>query len=377
MLAAGPDTGTFAHSLTSASCWKLEHDPARFAVGAEVPTFERTTGLANWNRFAAVNDEFIPVHMDDEAARATGQRAAFGMGNLRISYLHNALEAWLGGAGTVVDFSCRFRGLDNKGDTLLAGGTVDAVDNSGGAKLVHLELHVTNQDGIDTTPGTATVQLWDDDGPQVLPAPIPDEPSGLALPGVHLSADEIDRIGEESEPVTSWPVDANDIRRWAIATHWPEPAPAELLDDATASDSPWGGLVAPRDLDPFAWQRQRPWAGPWLRGMSTEPGTRVLNGGQRNRYFRSDPPGRPDHRCVPARRRRREGHEARTDDGLHHRAALDEPGRRSRASRHDDQPLLLITTERGTGDFGCESVSSVSATSAATSPRTWSRTDTR
>ena len=61
-------------------------------VGAELPVFVRTTGFHNWNRYAAVNDEFVPIHMDDEAGRASGQAGAFGMGNLRWSYLLNALR---------------------------------------------------------------------------------------------------------------------------------------------------------------------------------------------------------------------------------------------------------------------------------------------
>ena len=31
--------------------------------GDELPAFERTTDFAHWNRYAAVNDEFIDVHM--------------------------------------------------------------------------------------------------------------------------------------------------------------------------------------------------------------------------------------------------------------------------------------------------------------------------
>jgi hypothetical protein len=39
-------------------------------VGDELPPFVRTTGFDNWNRYAAVNDEFVPIHMDDDAGRA-------------------------------------------------------------------------------------------------------------------------------------------------------------------------------------------------------------------------------------------------------------------------------------------------------------------
>ena len=39
-------------------------------VGEEIPAFVRQTGFDNWNRYAAVNDEFVPIHMDDEAGQA-------------------------------------------------------------------------------------------------------------------------------------------------------------------------------------------------------------------------------------------------------------------------------------------------------------------
>lgn len=262
----------------------------RISAGDEIPSFSRTTNLAHWNRYAAVNDEFIPIHMDDEDARAVGQKAAFGMGNLRIAYLHNALEAWLGDAGGIVEFTCQFRGLNFKGDTLTASATVTGKEERDGARLVHLALSVRNQDGVDTTPGTASVQLWDG-APTVRSEPPAAEPTAGTAPGAYLTQAEIDMIGATSDPVTSWPVGANDVRRWAIATYWPEPPPPRFVDEAAATAGPWGGLVAPRDLDPFAWNPVRPWGGPWLRGMGTEPGTRVLNGGQRSLYFAPIRPG--------------------------------------------------------------------------------------
>ena len=49
-------------------------DNARTAqVGDTLPTLQRTTAFHNWNRYAAVNDEFVPIHMDDEAGKAAGK----------------------------------------------------------------------------------------------------------------------------------------------------------------------------------------------------------------------------------------------------------------------------------------------------------------
>ncbi|MDT5044464.1 MAG: hypothetical protein QOG75_317, partial [Mycobacterium sp.] len=58
--------------------------------GVSLPGFSRITDLPHWNRYAAVNDEFIDVHMSVEAARAAGQPDIFGMGNLRVGYQHAA-----------------------------------------------------------------------------------------------------------------------------------------------------------------------------------------------------------------------------------------------------------------------------------------------
>jgi acyl dehydratase len=245
--------------------------------------FVRTTGLANWNRYAAVNDEFIDIHMDDDAAKAVGMPGVFGMGNLRIAYLHNLLADWLGDDGDIVDFRCEFRGLNLKGDTLncTASPSGEGVDD--GVRTTTLDLSVRNQDDVETCPGSATVVHFDD-GKAVMPAePAPAQPSGNATPGMFLTQETIDKIGRTLPPVAAPAVGANDIARWAIATYWPERAPARYTDAAVAAAGPWGGIVAPRDLDPFAWMPNRPWAGDWLWGMGTEPGT--------NRYGEPIRPG--------------------------------------------------------------------------------------
>lgn len=45
----------------------------------------------------------------------------------------------------------------------------------------------------------------------------------------------------------------SDIRRWAIAVYWPEPPPRRYLDAGAAAASRAGRLVAPQELNPFAW----------------------------------------------------------------------------------------------------------------------------
>ena len=253
--------------------------------------FVRMTGLGSWNRYAAVNDEFIDIHMDDESAKAVGMPGVFGMGNLRIAYLHNLLGDWLGDDGDIVEFACEFRGLNLKGDVLTCTAVATGHVEVDGTRCTTLALSVKNQDDVETCPGSATVVHFAGGSAAMPGEPSAAEPSGEAKPGTILDQATIDKIGRTLPPVAAPPVGANDIARWAIATYWPEPPPARYLDAEVAANGPWGGIVATRDFDPFAWMLNRPWAGDWLWGMGTEPGQRLLNGGQHNRYAEPIRPG--------------------------------------------------------------------------------------
>jgi acyl dehydratase len=128
-------------------------------VGQAIPEVVRETGLDNWNRFAAVNDEFVPIHMDDAAGQAAGYPSAFGMGNLQWSYLHNVVRQWAGENATIVKVTCTFRGANTKGQTVTAGGVVRAVTRQGDHAEVELDIWTKNQDGVALAPGTATVRF--------------------------------------------------------------------------------------------------------------------------------------------------------------------------------------------------------------------------
>jgi len=128
-------------------------------VGTEIPPFVRQPGFHHWNRYAAVNDEFVPIHMDDEAGRAAGYPSAFGQGNLQWSYLHNVLRQWLGDDGTIERLSCTFRGANVKDQTVTARGRITAVSEGDGRRIVELDVWTENEAGAPLAPGTARVSI--------------------------------------------------------------------------------------------------------------------------------------------------------------------------------------------------------------------------
>src|SRR5262245_43972556 len=169
-------------SLSATTCCRSESAMAvesNIGVMSSLRPYVRTTGFANWNRYAAVNDEFIDIHMDPDAARAVGMPDAFGMGNLRIAYLHNLLYDWLDGQGDIVEVRCELRGLNFKGDVLTCHGTAAGERSVDGHDLVDLDLGVRNQDDVETTPGSATVVRFRG-GAAMPPLPAPTRASGAA-----------------------------------------------------------------------------------------------------------------------------------------------------------------------------------------------------
>ena len=129
-------------------------------VGDEMPTWSRKTDFMSWNRYAAVNDEFVYIHMDDEAGRAAlNEQGAFGMGNLRWAYIINALRDWIGDEAEIREVGCQFRAINQKNDVLTVVGTIKEKKVEDGENRVYLDVNVRNQDGQDTCPGHAVVVL--------------------------------------------------------------------------------------------------------------------------------------------------------------------------------------------------------------------------
>jgi acyl dehydratase len=128
-------------------------------VGDELPAFVRMSGFHAWNRFAAVNDEFVPIHMDDEAGRNAGNPGAFGMGNLQLAYLHALLRQWIGEEGRILRVQCQFRAPNLRGLDTIAGGRVTAVREENGERIVDLDVWTKTEEGTTLAPGTATVAL--------------------------------------------------------------------------------------------------------------------------------------------------------------------------------------------------------------------------
>ena len=65
-------------------------------------------------------------------------------------------------------------------------------------------------------------------------------------------------VGGEIGRRVSYPVSASDIRRWAMATYYPEEPPRIYWDEEYAKKTAHQGIVAPPEMNAFAWMAADP-----------------------------------------------------------------------------------------------------------------------
>lgn len=129
-------------------------------IGDSIPKWSRKTSFAEWNRYAAVNEEFVPFHMDDEAGRRAGnEQGAFGMGNLRYAYIVNALRDWIGDEGIIREVGCQYRAINQKDEVLTVVGEITNKQIDNGHRIVHLKVNVLNDSEQATCPGHAVIEV--------------------------------------------------------------------------------------------------------------------------------------------------------------------------------------------------------------------------
>jgi|TARA_Y100000310_G_scaffold333644_1_gene411605 hypothetical protein len=102
-----------------------------------------------------------------------------------------------------------------------------------------------------------------------------------------VSQDMIDRKGVWGGEQTSPPISTSDIRKWALATYWPEKPPPIYWDEEYAATTAHKGIIAPADFNPFAWPVERPRVQRPAAGGAGKGGRRAtqgMNGGQTDTY---------------------------------------------------------------------------------------------
>jgi acyl dehydratase len=96
--------------------------------GEELPAAERVVTREDVQAYAVASGDQNPLHLDDEAARAAGFPGIIAHGMLTLGHLTSCIVAWAGDASALARVRVQFRAPVFVGETIVAGGTVKALD---------------------------------------------------------------------------------------------------------------------------------------------------------------------------------------------------------------------------------------------------------
>jgi acyl dehydratase len=134
-------------------------DARTVQVGHELPQLDKgaiTRDLLK--EYGPAAGDPNPMHVDDEFAKNAGYPGVFAHGMLSMGYLGEFLVN-AAGVGHVRKFRARFAKLTWPGDVITCKGTVTAVHDEAGARVVDCDIWTETQTGERKVVGSATLAL--------------------------------------------------------------------------------------------------------------------------------------------------------------------------------------------------------------------------
>ena len=130
---------------------------SEISVGDEIPPLTLPPlEVAQLARYAEAGGDDNPIHVDEEAAKATGLPGIIAHGMLTMALLARMLTDWVP-QSRLSEFSTRFTAMAFPGDVLTCRGTVTGVESA--ENMVTLEISTVNQAGEKILAGQARVAL--------------------------------------------------------------------------------------------------------------------------------------------------------------------------------------------------------------------------
>ncbi len=149
------------------------------AIGQDVPTVVKgPMSTAHIIRWSASMENWHRIHYDWRyATQHDGLPDVLVNGSWKQHVLMQLLTDWVGETGWLWQMKFQYRSMNVPGDTLTAWGRVTGKEVRGGLGVVSLEIGLKDQNGVEGSPGTATVVVPQRNGPAV---PYPFNPALVA-----------------------------------------------------------------------------------------------------------------------------------------------------------------------------------------------------
>jgi acyl dehydratase len=130
-------------------------------IGDELPARPRAFTREDVKAYADASGDHNPLHQDDDVARAAGFPGVIAHGMLTMGHLASCVLDWAGEGASLVRMRAQFRAPVLVGETIVAGGTVRALE--GDRRAVTLDVWVRlERDGAVKWPirrGEAEIEL--------------------------------------------------------------------------------------------------------------------------------------------------------------------------------------------------------------------------
>jgi len=130
-----------------------------FSEGDTLPELVKKPSVSQLVKYAAGGGDFNPLHHDYAFPQAKAIGSIIVHGRFKYAALGELVSNWLDHGGRIRKLACQYRGMDLPDQEMTLGGEVKRKWEENGEKLAELELHVVNEKGKNTTPGTAVVRI--------------------------------------------------------------------------------------------------------------------------------------------------------------------------------------------------------------------------
>ena len=130
-----------------------------FDEGDALPEMTKQPGVSGLVKYSAGGGDFNPLHHDYAFPQSKAIGSIIVHGRFKYAALGELVSNWLDHGGRIKTLSCQYRGMDLPNDEMTLGGVVKRKWEENGEKLTELELYVRNEDGKNTTPGSAVVRF--------------------------------------------------------------------------------------------------------------------------------------------------------------------------------------------------------------------------
>ena len=134
-------------------------DLAALAVGDTLPAHvQGPIKRATLALFAGASNDYVPLHIDSDFAKAAGMDDVFGHGMLSMAYLAQLITHWVS-QERLLSWTVRFTAITPLYATVTATGEITEIFEDAGRRCARLAVRTVTDKGVTTIDGEAVIRI--------------------------------------------------------------------------------------------------------------------------------------------------------------------------------------------------------------------------